>query len=95
MASEQVQMNEQFYTFSKDYEKLWELSRKGSVLCYADYEWGFGEVCRDVCRTKVFDSVTQISARGICYVYANSREDFLSQCEALHIEWLLPTATNI
>lgn len=31
-------MNEQLYNVSKDYEKLWELSRKGSVLCYADYD---------------------------------------------------------
>jgi hypothetical protein len=87
-------MNKYPYPISRDYEKLWELSQKGSIVCYADYRWGGGAVGRDVCQTEVFGSVTQISARGICYVYAESKEDFLSQCEVFNIEWLLPTATH-
>jgi len=85
-------MKHHMYLLSRDYEKLWEFSRKGSVICYANYDWGFGQVDRDVARTKVFDSVTQISARGISYVYATSKEDFLAQCETFNIEWVLPSA---
>jgi len=85
-------MKHHMYLLSRDYEKLWEFSRKGSVICYANYDWGFGQVDRDVARTKVFDSVTQISARGIGYVYATSKEDFLAQCETFNIEWVLPSA---
>ena len=85
-------MNDPIYSLSRDYEKLWELSRKCSVICYANYDWGFGQVVRDVAQTKVFDSVTQISARGIDYFYATSKEDFLAQCETFNIEWVLPSA---
>lgn len=57
-------MNDHLYPLSRDYEKLWELSRRGSVVCYANYDWGFGPVYREIPRTKVFDDVAKISARG-------------------------------
>lgn len=80
------------YRTSRDYARLVELMQRHSVVCVVD---SFGD-SRDVART-VFEGPAEtglwmVSARGIGYLHARSREEFIAQCAKNHLEFLEPTA---
>ena len=72
------------YASSRDYEYLYEAAKKTSIVCIVDsFE------CRDICATSFHGDCHQVNARGIGYIYASSKEEFLEQCQKLNLEFLL------
>lgn len=86
-----IQRNLLNYPFSKDYKKLYELAKKQSVVCVLDH---LG--CRDVCQTIYIDSAnyTEVVARGICYIFTENEEEFISHCEHYNLEWIIPNDSD-
>ena len=76
------------YETSRDYKALFDLMTKSSVVCVVDY--GSSGDCRDVAHTLYHDGVYQVSARGISYVYAETIDGFISQCERNNVEFIPP-----
>jgi hypothetical protein len=79
------------YETSRDYERLADLMQRQSVICIVDY----GKDCRDVAHTlwspsRDGNGVWQLSARGIGYVYAFSRAEFINQCVRANVDVLMP-----
>lgn len=77
----------QGYPLSKDYEKLYKLSKKQSVICIVDYY-----ECRDICKTAYVEGEdwVEVRARGIGYIWAISLEEFIAQCQSVNLEWVTP-----
>ncbi len=80
------------YQLSKDYETLYELAQKQSVVCIVDYD-----SCRDVCQTLYISgsNCIEICSRGHCYIFAENVEEFKALCEHLNIEWIVPTLCEL
>lgn len=80
------------YATCRDYELLADLMQKGSVVCLVDYK-GMADRYRDVART-IFNPASvlswQMSVRGMTYVMASSRKEFIEQCQQLNVEVVLP-----
>jgi hypothetical protein len=81
------------YPTSQDYELLAFLMQRQSLLCIVDYHAG-DTSCRDVGKTlwspDGATGVWQLSARGIGYIYAFSRQQFIAECAKAHVEFLIP-----
>jgi len=78
------------YKTSKDYERLFDLAKTQRIICIVDYD-----TCRDTARTNYnksqkFGESIEINGRGIGYVWAHSKEDFIKQCEREHVEFIEP-----
>jgi hypothetical protein len=82
------------YQTSRDYRKLWELAHIASIICILDMQLGKPNTCRDIALTTHSPDwspeVVQVGARGIGYVWAESIEEFIAQCQASRLEWLIP-----
>ena len=82
------------YQTSRDYCKLWELAQMASIICIVDMEPGKPNTCRDIARTTHSadwsPKLVQVGARGIGYVWAESIEEFIAQCQVRRLEWLIP-----
>ena len=81
------------YPVLRDYDLLAFLMQRQSVICIVDY--GKEGDIRDVGHTLWSPSgdgagVWQLSARGIGYIYAFSREQFLAECAAANVEFIVP-----
>lgn len=80
------------YELSRDYKALFEQMTKSSVVCIVNY--GHTASCRDVAHTLYRDDVYQISARGISYIYAETLEEFIKQCEDDDVEFIPPNTLH-
>ena len=82
------------YQTSRDYRKPWELAHIASILCIIDMERGKLGTCREIARTNHSPDcsldLVQVGARGIGYVWAESIDEFIAQCQASRLEWLIP-----
>lgn len=83
------------YKSSREYDKLADEMQVRSIICIVDYD---GD-CRDVAHTLWSPSEDgagcwMLSARGISYICAFSREDFIKQCVRANVEVLM-SITNI
>lgn len=76
------------YNLSKDYDLLYDLALKQSIVCVVN----FTATCVDICRTNYIDGVMQVNARGIGYIYAMNKDEFYTQCEMMNLQWLVPSA---
>jgi hypothetical protein len=81
------------YENNRDYERLADIMQTQSVVCIVDYM----KDCRDVAHTIWSPSedgrgIWQLSARGIGYVYAWGREDFICKCRHLNVDIIFPNA---
>lgn len=79
------------YQTSRDYERLADEMHRRSVICLVDYS----PDCRDVAHTiwsesKDGQGTWQIGARGIGYVHAFNRADFIAKCARYNVEALMP-----
>lgn len=82
------------YAGSTDYERLAGLACKASIICIVDYDMpGVGTV-RDVARTQYTlhrgEEVFMVCARGISYIHAFGKADFIGLCELRHFEFVEP-----
>lgn len=82
------------YAGSIDYERLAGLAAKTSIICIVDYDMpGVGTV-RDVARTQYAlhrgEEVFMVCARGISYIHAFGRADFIGLCALRHVEFVEP-----
>jgi len=78
------------YSVSRDYAALYEMAQSQSVVCFVDYH-----ECRDVACTLVRRGDIEIGARGIGYVWATSKGEFVLQCRRLNVEFIpLPNALS-
>lgn len=73
------------YKTSRDYKKLYAMMQEEAVIC----------ILNDGSRTTVADTiyhrnVAQISVPGLCYIYAISEADFISQCKLIEVEFIEP-----
>jgi hypothetical protein len=78
------------YNTSRDYEKLADLMQKESIICTVQYH-----ECRDTGRTVFSTSedghgIWQINGRGMGYVYAFNRTEFIEQCTRGNVEFIEP-----
>lgn len=82
------------YEWQDDYYHLWSLVKKERVICLVNYD----NLCKDIASTH-FNYVDRlknpicvtVSARGICYILASNREDFIDQCKKNNLKYILPT----
>ena len=82
---------EHAYSTSRDYEALWCLAQKTSIICFLDYS----KRSRDVAATLFFDNgigdaSVEVSSRGLCYIYAKTMQEFKEMCESLSVEFIVP-----
>jgi hypothetical protein len=78
------------YKTSRDYDRLADLMQTQSAICIIDYN-----SCRDVAHTiwiecRAGDGIWEISSRGISYIYAVNKDDFIQQCCAQNVEVIFP-----
>lgn len=82
------------YPMCEDYEVLFELAHIHAVVCELDYRGHFDHPdeppCRDIAHTLFREDWYEISARGIAYVSAFSKETFISSCKRYHVKFILP-----
>jgi hypothetical protein len=76
------------YQFSTDYAALFELAKKQSVVCEVEYLKNWGDICAT--RYDPIGDITEVSARGISYIWANDIETFRAQCEHVNLRWIPP-----
>lgn len=78
----------QNYRLSRDYDTLWELAKEQSVVCQVDY-YGTKDIAQTIhqCEPTVW---TQVSARGMSYIWAEDKEEFSVICESVNLEWIVP-----
>lgn len=88
------------YKTSRDYERLWELAQKASVICIVDMIfYDGGAPSRDVAHTLFraggkYGPVCELSARGIGYIFGDGKDDFVAQCAHHNVEFIEPNAVN-
>lgn len=78
------------YNGSQDYERLVELSRQQSIICIVDYDKEIRDVARTIYRDHHGSECWDVSARGISYITAFSKEEFLAACTRNHLEFIEP-----
>lgn len=89
------------YELSKDYEKLYDMVCAGHrIIGFADYEFGGGEIVKDVCSVKKDEYNTQISSKGVCYGHAgdyaigrhagSEKNAFIAMCKNCNFEYIQP-----
>lgn len=79
------------YETSRDYDALFDMVQNQGVICILDYNRAG---TRDVGRSTFspHSGLIEISARGICYIWAELKSEFIEQCEKLNLEWLKPNS---
>lgn len=81
------------YNLSTDYEKLYVLADKQTIVCEVDYSFHYKDEIkvRDICSTIKFpDGSIEIGSRGICYISAENLENFCLQCKMKNLKWIIP-----
>ena len=84
------------YPTSTDYEALWELAQRQSVVCLVGYRMDYNPHLLDVAQTIAVpdDSgnkfAVDIACRGISYVQGFGKKDFIEQCQKAKVQWLVP-----
>lgn len=78
------------YQTSRDYRKLWELAHIVSIICIVDFDHGDANTCRDIARTIYSPDWSPELVQVGAYVWAESIEQFIAQCQARNLEWLIP-----
>jgi hypothetical protein len=84
------------YTFSRDYDTLYDLSMNQSVVCEVDFHTiqsdGRKRKGREICSTKYhpFTGSHCVGGRGKGYIDADSLDDFVSQCRTCNLIWFVP-----
>lgn len=91
------------YATSKDYQRLWELVKSFRIVCFvnAGEKREDGYQLRDVCQSSVRyrEGDVGIGSRGMAYISAFSKEEFLEQCAESDLEYIdvgqeVPEAKN-
>lgn len=77
------------YSGSRDYAQLVGLAEKDSIICIVDYE-GHRDVARTNYMRRGGQEMWSVSARGIAYITAFNRADFISLCEHRNLEYIVP-----
>jgi hypothetical protein len=73
------------YTTSQDYELLFELMQKSSIVCVVDFQG-----CRDVAQTLCRDGDYQICVRGHGYLWTDDKDEFIRFCSLINVEFVVP-----
>ena len=77
------------YIGSRDYARLAELAKTQSLICIVDFRER-----RDVARTHYHsrgqEEFWAVGARGISYLDAFTREEFIKLCEQGNVEFIEP-----
>jgi len=85
------------YKTSRDYDRLYELAKTQRIVCFVDYREN-SEI-RDVAQTQAIEmeyGSLSVSSRGITYVSGidfdgkTAKEDFIIQCKASNLEYIIP-----
>jgi len=83
------------YNGSRDYARLAELAKTASIICIVNYADREQFVVRDVAHTFYSNYTStgnfwQINARGTGYVWADTLDKFVTQCEKYGVEFIDP-----
>lgn len=81
------------YSGSRDYAQLVELACADSIICIVDYQ-GHRDVARTNYMRRGDQEMWSVSARGISYITAFNRADFIALCEHNTLEFIAPSAVN-
>lgn len=81
------------YSGSRDYPRLVNLASEASIICIVDYE-GHRDVARTNFMRRGDQEMWSVSARGISYITAFSRADFIALCEHHNVEFIEPAASR-
>lgn len=88
---------EHSYETSKDYNALFELIQKCSVICIVHDDSMYGKTAKKASRAacaSIYNNVkktVQISSKGRAYIHAYDKKDFIKQCKNVDLEYILPT----
>jgi hypothetical protein len=85
-----VGMNSHRYRTSRDYRELWRLLQTTPVACIADWYRSSDQTParRDVCATSWSGICAEIGCRSVSYVFAESEDEFVAQCESANVEFI-------
>lgn len=81
------------YATVRDYDFLWTLLKTTPVICISSLiqdgvqpdKWH-----RDIAVTQWAHGMAKIGARGLCYVWAADKEQFIEECKRCDVEYILP-----
>jgi hypothetical protein len=73
------------YKTSREYTLLADRMERETIVCFCRYISS-----RDVCHTQFDGTYRMVNSRGFGYIWADSLEDFIRQCEQAELEWLIP-----
>lgn len=74
------------YKTCTNYNILFELVKTQRVVCFVK-QYNVFDVCAN---TPSNCNDIDIGARGISYIYADNKEDFIKQCEKCKLEFIMP-----
>ena len=80
------------YASSRDYARLADLACEASIICVVDYE-GHRDVARTNFSRRGEQELWSVSARGLGYITAFNRADFIALCGHRNLEFIEPSAT--
>lgn len=84
------------YITSTNYELLFHLAKRQSVVCEVDFVYGLRDKeevpQRFICKTRYSTHFCEhhVVARGNTYLFANSLEEFSALCEDNNLQWVVP-----
>ena len=77
------------YEWSSCYDRLLEIMQGESIVCVVDCQH-----CRDIAQTICVigqrEIIYTVCARGICYISAVDKDNFISQCKAINLRFIDP-----
>jgi hypothetical protein len=80
------------YKTSKNYELLFQLMQKSSIICIVDFISGTEKPPRDIAQTIYSENGSYgIYARGCFSIYAKSKDHFIKECIKYNVEFIEPT----
>jgi hypothetical protein len=77
------------YAGSREYARLAELAKRYSVICIVK-NGSTRDVAKTLYSSHAAGEMWQVSARGTGYVWTDSKDDFVRQCEQVDLEFIEP-----
>ena len=80
------------YPTSDNAGALWDLALTESIICLVPYGRIVtgDDIAHTVCTDDGIEKTVAVSAKGICYLPASTRDEFILQCTLARLRWIIP-----
>lgn len=78
------------YGGSRNYELLATLALQQSIICIVDYDNDIRDVARTIYQDHHGNGCWNVSSRGMGYITAFSKDEFLAACKRKNLEFIEP-----